>query len=95
MSTLTAGNNNLEAFYFNRGKKLHGYSDFLVHSDPASVIHIVARTRTLTVLPRLDGARKGVVVRFLCESGLLGNAESSRETILDLAGADLSHVDLR
>jgi hypothetical protein len=50
----------------------------------------VARARTLTVLTRLDGGRKGSVVRFLYESGLI----TKHHLILDLNGADLSEVNL-
>jgi uncharacterized protein YjbI with pentapeptide repeats len=51
----------------------------------------VARARTLTVLPRLDGDRKARVVQFLYESGLIAGAHP----ILDLSGADLFEADLR
>jgi uncharacterized protein YjbI with pentapeptide repeats len=46
----------------------------------------VARARTLTVLTRLEGERKGSVVRFLYESGLI----TKDRLILDLRSADLS-----
>lgn len=45
----------------------------------------VARTRTLTVLRGLDARRKGLVVLFLKDSGLI-----EREAVIDLSGADLS-----
>jgi hypothetical protein len=50
----------------------------------------VARARTLTVLTRLDGKRKGRVLRFLYESGLI----TKDRLILDLRGADLKGADL-
>src|SRR5215213_3477259 len=50
----------------------------------------VARARTLTVLTRLDGDRKGSVVRFLYESGLI----TKNRLILDLRSADLSRANL-
>jgi len=50
----------------------------------------VARARTLTVLTRLEGERKGSVVRFLYESGLI----TKPRLILDLRDADLSNADL-
>jgi hypothetical protein len=34
-------------------------------------VHIVAQARTLTVLGRLDGSRKGSVLHFSYESGLI------------------------
>ena len=49
----------------------------------------VARTRTLTVLRGLDATRKGLIVRFLCESGLI-----AQQRVVDLNGADLSGADL-
>ena len=49
----------------------------------------VARIRTLTVLTGLDAWRKGVVVLFLYESGLIVDPP-----VIDLAEADLVQVDL-
>jgi hypothetical protein len=46
----------------------------------------VARARTVTVLPRLDGERKARVVQFLYESGLIAKGRP----ILDLLRVDLS-----
>jgi hypothetical protein len=43
----------------------------------------VARARTLTVLTRLDGKRKGTVLQFLYESSLIANKD---HPILDLRG---------
>jgi hypothetical protein len=45
----------------------------------------VARARTLTVLPRLDGDRKARVEQFLYESGLIGK----NRPIVDMEGANL------
>ena len=50
----------------------------------------VARARTVTVLPRLDGERKARVVPFLYESGLIAKGRP----ILDLLRADLRGADL-
>jgi hypothetical protein len=50
----------------------------------------VARIRTLTVLRALDGTRKGFVLRFLYEAGLI---RVDRQ-IVNLAGADLSGAKL-
>jgi uncharacterized membrane protein len=55
----------------------------------------VARARTLTVLRRLDGERKGNVVQFLSESGLI-----TKDSLIldlnkcDLSGANVSFVNL-
>ena len=48
-----------------------------------------ARTRTLSVLRRLDARRKGMVVLFLKDSGLI-----DREAVVDLCGADLTGASL-
>ncbi len=50
----------------------------------------IARVRTLTVLPRLDGVRKKSVLSFLYESGLIDKGKS----IVDLSGAELSGASL-
>jgi uncharacterized protein YjbI with pentapeptide repeats len=50
----------------------------------------IARVWTLTVLRRLDAERKGNVLRFLHESGLV----DKDKRIIDLSGADLSGADL-
>jgi pentapeptide repeat protein len=50
----------------------------------------IARVHTLTVLRRLDGTRKGSVIQFMYESGLL----DKDKRIIDLRNADLSGVDL-
>ena len=51
----------------------------------------LARARTLTVLSRLDGVRKGTVVRFLYEAGLISRSRA----VIDLWGADLRGITLR
>ena len=48
-------------------------------------VRTVARIRTLTVLRGLDPKRKGFVLLFLKDSGLI-----DREAVIDLCGADLS-----
>ena len=50
----------------------------------------IGRVRTLTVLRRLDEARKGIVLQFLYESGLIDKGRK----IIDLDGANLSKADL-
>jgi uncharacterized protein YjbI with pentapeptide repeats len=65
-------------------------------SEEGSEVRILARARTLTVLRRLDDTRKGPVIQFLYESGLIsaedGPVVSLRGT--DLRGADLSDAAL-
>ena len=50
----------------------------------------IGRVRTLTTLRRLDEARKGIVLQFLYESGLIDKGRK----IIDLDGANLSKADL-
>ena len=69
-------------------------SELLLHeklreSQPKDEVSQIARVRTLTVLPRLDPKRKGSVLLFLAESGLIG-----KHPIIDLYRADLSRVQL-
>jgi pentapeptide repeat protein len=70
-------------------------SELLLHeklreSQPENEVRTIARVQTLTVLPRLDKARKRTVLLFLYESGLIKKGQR----IVDLDGADLSNVDL-
>ncbi len=53
-------------------------------------VRTIARVRTLTVLPRLDGKRKASVLQFLHESGLIKKGAK----IVDLNEANLLKVDL-
>jgi hypothetical protein len=53
-------------------------------------VQIIARARTLTVLPRLDGLRKSSVLQFLYESGLIYKDMQ----VIDLLGANLREVNL-
>ncbi len=54
--------------------------------EPDAEAWNIARSRTLTVLRGLDPNRKGSVLRFLSESGLI--------SIIDLSGADLVGAEL-
>jgi uncharacterized protein YjbI with pentapeptide repeats len=69
----------------------------LRRSEKDAEIRSVSRARTLAVLRSLDGARKGLVLRFLHEADLIGKAVGERrviEAIIDLLTADLSGADL-
>jgi uncharacterized protein YjbI with pentapeptide repeats len=64
------------------------------------IVSKVARARTLTVLPRLDGGRKSSVLLFVYESDLVahippGAGFNRLEHVFTLAHADLSGVHLR
>jgi uncharacterized protein YjbI with pentapeptide repeats len=54
-------------------------------------LSIVARARTLTVLPRLDSGRKRSVLQFLRESQLI----NVNRTVVTLIGADLQGANLQ
>ena len=59
-------------------------------SDVDAEVRKIARVRTLTVFLRLDKERKGNVLQFLYESGLI----NKNERIVDLDEANLSRVRL-
>ncbi|SRR5260370_6577695 len=63
----------------------------LRESQPNAEVRTIARVRTLTALSRLDKKRKGSVLQFLHESGLI----DKDKRIIALRGADLSEADLR
>jgi uncharacterized protein YjbI with pentapeptide repeats len=64
--------------------------DRLLRSRPEADVRTVARTLTLTVVRRLDGERKGVVVRFLYEADALKLDDRK----VDLEDADLHGMKL-
>ncbi len=75
----------------------------LHRAQPGDSLSTVARARTLTVLPRLDGERKGSVLQFLFESELIykeqtlldkGGLIERRHNIVSLEQANLSGADL-
>lgn len=59
-------------------------------SQPGSEVREVARARTLAALRRVGNNRKGDVLRFLHESGLIYTGKA----IVDLRESDLSGADL-
>src|SRR5215207_2954903 len=63
----------------------------LYKARPGDSLSSVARARTLTVLPRLDGDLKARVVQFLYESGLI----AKNRPFFAMGGADLRWADLR
>jgi uncharacterized protein YjbI with pentapeptide repeats len=75
----------LQAYFDQMGQLLLGKDPPLRQSEEDSEVRTLARARTLTVLSRLDGRRKGQVVQFLYEAGLI----SSVSPVLDLSDADL------
>ena len=59
-------------------------------SKPGSSERDIARARTLTVLTGLDPLRKGRILRFLYETGLI----FKDKTIVDLRGANFSNLKI-
>jgi len=68
----------------------------LPSSKETDGVRSVARSVTLTTLRRLDGERKGEVVRFLLDARLisLGLPPSDEPGVVDLDGANLTGADL-
>lgn len=62
----------------------------LRNSKPGDEVRIIARAKTLTALKGLDGERKGQILLFLYEAGLIND----KDTIVSLQGGDLRHVNL-
>ena len=75
----------LQAYLEYIGKLLLDNDRPLRQSKEGDEVRTLARARTLTTLRRLDGGRKGSVVQFLYECGLITTGRSA----LSLAGADL------
>ena len=63
----------------------------LRRSQRGDEVSILAKGRTLRVLPRLDSGSKARVLQFLYETGLIIKDRS----VFDLLGADLRGADLR
>jgi uncharacterized protein YjbI with pentapeptide repeats len=80
----------LQAYLDQMSQMLSDRDRPLRRARPGDDLSTVARAQTLTVLLKLDGARKGSLLRFLYESGLL-NKDSP---VFELHGADLSGADL-
>lgn len=76
----------LQAYLDHIGELLLDKDKPLRHSEEGDEVRTLARARTLTVLRRLDSERKGRVLQFLYESGLI----AKDHVVLDLKGADLS-----
>jgi uncharacterized protein YjbI with pentapeptide repeats len=63
----------------------------LLQSKNNSDVRVLARTRTLSALRGLDGARKGTLILFLREAGLINGPTP----VVDLDRANLSEAQLR
>jgi Pentapeptide repeats (8 copies) len=66
-------------------------------SNPYHDVSILARARTLTAIQGLDPERKGLLVQFLYEAGLIGYSDTKNKphlSIINLIGADLTDATL-
>ena len=63
-------------------------------SKPSDKVRVVAKAEVLSTLGQLDGERKGFLIRFLSEAGLVTSTSQNAGPVIDLSGADLSKADL-
>lgn len=63
----------------------------LRQADPNSEVAMIARARTIAMLPRLNGIRKGIILQFLYESHLINTGKQ----IINLQGANLQQANLK
>jgi hypothetical protein len=59
-------------------------------SELGSEVSTLARTQTLSVVNRLDGPRKRIVLQFLYESSLIMKSH----VVVNLSGVDLRELNL-
>jgi hypothetical protein len=78
----------LQAYFEQMGGLLTDHH--LIKTEQRGDIRQLARAQTLTVLARVDGPRKGLLVRFLHGAGLIKH----ENPVIRLEGADLSQIDL-
>jgi uncharacterized protein YjbI with pentapeptide repeats len=62
-------------------------------TEGSSEVRTLARSRTLTVLQRVDRGRKGQIIQFLTEANLVQSVDG-RDPVVALSGADLSDAPL-
>jgi hypothetical protein len=90
----------LQAYLDQIGQLLLDKDPSLRQAKEDDEVRTLARARTLTVLARLDGERKGSIVRFLSESTLIQKEEGAHEEhvlsqpVISLSGADLIGANL-
>jgi hypothetical protein len=87
----------LQAYLDQMGQLLLDKDRPLRESKEGDEVRTLARAWTLTVLTRLDGERKGSVMRFLYESGLIASRIEEDEpatNVVYLTGANLDNAHL-
>ena len=85
----------LQAYLDQIGSMLLDKDRPLRQSKEGAEVRTLARARTQTVLSRLDGERKGTVVRFLYGSSLIGRVKSMKQFEKEARIVDLRDADLR
>jgi uncharacterized protein YjbI with pentapeptide repeats len=80
----------LQAYLDQMSQMLTDKEQPLHRAHPGDHLSVVARARTLSALPRLDGVRKLSILQFLYESRLI----AKDRIVLDLKGADLSGAEV-
>jgi hypothetical protein len=80
----------LQTYFNDMGEMLLDENRPLPDAEPSGPLSSLARAKTLTILERLDGQRKGIVLLFLRESQLI----LAERSVVDLRGANLSDGDL-
>jgi len=66
-------------------------SNYILNNDfQNSFVRQLVRAKTFSTLQRLDGNRKGILIRFLFHLELI----TKENSIIDLSGADLSNANL-
>jgi hypothetical protein len=100
IETQRAQDEALQAYLDHMGQLLLDKGKPLRQSKEDDEVRILAQARTTTILPRLDGSRKGRILHFLYTSGLI--ARENPVVLLDRAflaqlvfrGADLKGANL-
>jgi len=85
-STLRACIDDMKDLLLNKGLRT---------SKPEEEVRAVARVEVLSALRQLDGERKGLLMRFLSEAGLIISIDNKNDVIIDLSSAELSGADLK
>ena len=73
------------------------FTDKLAESKSGDEVRSLARARTLAALQNLNPTRRGILLRFIYESGLILEPQPGdkvQNPIIDLAQADLQGIDL-
>ncbi len=84
-STLRACIDDMKDLLLNKGLRT---------SKPEEEVRAVARVEVLSALRQLDGERKGLLMRFLSEAGLIISIDNKNDVIIDLSSAELSGAEL-